>query len=246
MLRLEAELVCRDLAEAVARIWGYNGATQIRNLADFVVFPPENLEMKVDDAGSGFNHSCGLRAGVVTCWGAAVYGQLGGEPILGVVGPVSVAGLPPVSTIALASDHTCAISNDRKQELYCWGRNDECQLGRGIPSESGRPGLVLDSARTFLVSGNGSTTCAVIDGRAKCFGQAQYGAVGNGRVAYEKICRPEPVLGLCSPIAIGVGLEHACAIEAMGSVKCWGRNEYGQLGDGTTEDRPTAVTVRWQ
>jgi alpha-tubulin suppressor-like RCC1 family protein len=226
--------------------WGYNGAKQIRDPAEVVVFPPASVGMKADDAGSGFNHSCGLRGGVVTCWGAAVYGQPGIEPITGAVGPVVVAGLPSVDTIALGGDHTCAISNDETRGLYCWGRNDECQLGRGIPSDSGRAGMVLDSARTFLVSGNGSTTCAVIDGTAKCFGQAQYGAVGNGRVAYERICRPEPVLGLCNPIAIAVGYQHACAIEARGIVKCWGRNEYGQLGDGTTDDRPTAVPVIWQ
>ena len=76
----------------------------------------------------------------------------------------------------------------------------------------------------------------------KCWGADAFGQIGDGTVDYS---RPTPtdVLGLSGVIAITADGEHACAITSGGAVKCWGSNQWGKLGDGTTTDRSSPVNV---
>ena len=77
----------------------------------------------------------------------------------------------------------------------------------------------------------GSPSCVLISGRAKCWGA-------------DTNWSPVDVPGLGPGVtATAAGGGHACAVTSAGGVKCWGTNEFGQLGDGTTADRSTPGDV---
>lgn len=92
-------------------------------------------------------------------------------------------------------------------------------------------------------SGYSSGTCGVtLDDQVACWGSNTYGQAGDGTIGYYKRV-PVYVTGLTEARAVAVGLSSACAIVGGGSVKCWGRNSSGELGDGTNVNSPVPVDV---
>lgn len=158
-------------------------------------------------------------------------------------------GIPVAAGLA----HTCAITGG--DQVVCWGNNDFGQLGNGTYDDSPTPVTVVDESGNPLsgvlsISANGEVenyegghTCALTDeGFVLCWGDNGYGQLGNEDADGDE---PNPVLvtGLEDGTAISVGTAHACAVRSTGSVTCWGDNYYGQLGDGTDEERYEPVFV---
>jgi alpha-tubulin suppressor-like RCC1 family protein len=97
------------------------------------------------------------------------------------------------------------------------------------------------------VAAGGSSACALLtSGAVRCWGANADGQLGDGTTAARKM--PVAVSGLNGTTAkatlVTVGASHACAQVADGTLRCWGRNAAGQLGDGTTTRRLTPVKVR--
>lgn len=188
---------------------------------------------------AGLSHTCALNAaGSVLCWGDNTYGQLGtGTRTLGGSNPYprSVGGLADAKAVAAGDTHTCALTADGW--VMCWGSNAYGQLGDGTTVSQLAPVTV-----TGLISGvqqiaaGGSHTCALTAaGGVKCWG--------------DLATTPEDVPGLTSGVsAIAAGYMHTCAIvgdaAVGGAVQCWGANDTGQLGNGTTTASSTPVAVQ--
>jgi alpha-tubulin suppressor-like RCC1 family protein len=199
---------------------------------------------------TGDGHSCALNAeGALRCWGYNEFGQLGygtassigDEP--GEMPPADVEAGATVVEVVAGGAHTCARLLDGK--VRCWGFNEYGQLGRGDLSAVGdEPGELppadvdLGEPATQLVAG-GLHTCALLQsGVVRCWGGNDYGQLGQGNtlpIGDEPGEMPPPDVPLGEPAShLFAGYTHTCARMASGTLRCWGNNEHGQLGYGTT------------
>lgn len=201
----------------------------------------------IQQTASGRAHSCALaRDGTVGCWGRNEFGQLGvGEvSTLPRTTPVPVIGLPePVRFIAAGLAHSCAVLASGK--VSCWGWNAFGQLGDGSGSDQPAPAAVVGLPADIVSLSLGfNHSCALTrNGETWCWGGNSNGQLGDG--SRNDRPRPLPVSGLSEPsVRIDAGSAHGCAIGESGTVRCWGANEHGQLGDGSSSDRLLPVAVR--
>jgi alpha-tubulin suppressor-like RCC1 family protein len=193
----------------------------------------------------GYRHTCAVTAGgAVMCWGDDGYGQLGdGAAMTFRSTPTSVSGLTsPVGTVSAGRDHTCAVTT--AGGVKCWGRNTYGSLGDNTVTDRLTPTDVYGlTSGVASVSAGPYTTCAIsTTGEAKCWGSNGRLQVGDGTL-FDRIT-PRTAVGLTSRVrSVAIGEYHVCALGADGGVRCWGHNQFGQLGDGTTSNRTTPVAV---
>jgi alpha-tubulin suppressor-like RCC1 family protein len=198
-------------------------------------------------------HACALLVdGTVSCWGDDTYGQLGD----GVAGadagsavPVGVQGLPAaVSAIGVGDDFSCAIvGSDQNSTVWCWGNNAFGQLGNGDSSVS----LSAAPVRVQGLTGAASLSCGA--GHACigndydsagiwCWGKGGSGQLGNDDTS--NAFAPVQVSGISSfPQSLAAGGFHTCAILSSPDVECWGANDFGQLGNGSTNTAQVPAPV---
>ena len=226
--------------------WGENRLRQLGNAPT----PNGRTPVPVAVAGlrgvraiaAGSQHTCALSAGGgVKCWGTG-YASGSQTPTST---PVDIAGLTSgVIAITAGFDQTCALTSGGGAK--CWGWNIDGQLGNGSTAFSYSPVDVagLTSGVTMIDAGD-SFTCAVTSGGgAKCWGWNEDGQLGNGSRSVYPGTTPIDVTGLTSGVsAITAGGHHTCALMRSGGVKCWGNNEYGQLGNGSRTSTTTPVDV---
>lgn len=192
----------------------------------------------------GGYHTCALSdAGAVQCWGWNAFGELGDGTRTDRYSPVGVVGLGSgVAAVTAGYRHTCALTSTGG--VKCWGDNGTGQLGDGTTTSHTTPVDVagLGGSITEISAGHLSTCALTATGGVKCWGLNGEGQLGDGTTTDR--WNPVNMTGLGSGVVgIAAGGKHACAVLADGSVKCWGENSNGQLGDGTTTNRSTPVYV---
>ena len=194
-------------------------------------------------AGGWGGATCTLMTdGGVWCWGSISNASSNFDPR---PVPFQVAGLPTnLVEIAVGWGHACARADDGT--LWCWGRNDNGQLGDGsnaffreMPVQvSALAGLVVQVATT------GWHTCArTIDGTLWCWGSNDSGELGDGTTSDSATPLPVTPLGAKVRQVSTSPISHTCAALADGTAWCWGQNDSGQLGDGTTLQSAVPVQV---
>jgi alpha-tubulin suppressor-like RCC1 family protein len=227
---------CAVTAGGGAQCWGWNGYGQLGtgvSADSTVAIDVAGLAAGVVAVTTGSRHSCALMAaGTVKCWGDNFYGQLGGGPPLPSNVPVDVAGLVGIVAISAGSVHTCGLT--ATGGVVCWGNDSWGQLG----------GNNLGSGIVAIESGYQHACALTSGGAVKCWGANYGGQLGIGFISTNSAV-PVDVSGLSSGvIAIGAGSVHSCAVVAGGGVKCWGTNNVGQLGDGSTTNSLVPVDVQ--
>jgi alpha-tubulin suppressor-like RCC1 family protein len=239
--------------------WGanYGGAlgngTQERAPAAVDV---RGLGSGVTMVSAGLDHACALTsAGGVKCWGTNGLGQVGDGTTEDRFAPVDVAGLTSGAIgVAAGGLHSCALSSGGT--VKCWGGgyglspvdvpgltgikalspscavttagSVKCWPGPGRAAVD-VPGL---SDVTAIVSGPGHSCAITTGGAMKCWGRNSDGQLGDGSSNDRDAAVDVTGLG-AGVVAIAAGAAHSCAVTSDGSVKCWGANHSGQLGDGT-------------
>lgn len=190
--------------------------------------------------GGGF--TCArLASGTVACWGQNDSGQLGNRSTGPSLMPVSVTGLSDVTDLDSNAAHSCAIH--AVGSVSCWGSNNEGQIGNGTTVNALGPTIVDGIDGAVDVATGGRHSCAAIASGVRCWGWGINGQLGNGM---ESSPRPVSVGGLPSErvVQVAAGALHSCALLQEGTAYCWGLNDFGQLGDGTTKNRSSAQPVR--
>jgi alpha-tubulin suppressor-like RCC1 family protein len=159
-----------------------------------------------------------------------------------------VAYTNPHALVAPSNFHTCAVN--ATGVLKCWGKNEYGQLGIGITGGENLTANVVTGIDAGTVkelgAGNFHTVALLDDGTVKCWGYNLNGQCGVDTTSADIVNTPVTVPGL-GPLgevkAIGLGHLSTCAAMRTGGLMCWGMNQYGQLGDGTTTSRSTPAYV---
>lgn len=175
------------------------------------------------------------------CWGLNQRGQIGNNDYTSklIQDPVKVIMPQDVKSLlgtVSANEHSCAFSPDGV--LYCWGFGAAGTLGNGTFNDHIAhpvPVLVPESVKFTQVSLGDYHTCALSeDKNAYCWGATDLGQVGNGEFASDRLNKPVNVIMPANEKfkTIKLGGSHTCAITDSNLMYCWGRNKFGQLGNG--------------
>jgi alpha-tubulin suppressor-like RCC1 family protein len=159
------------------------------------------------------------------------------------VGAVTVFITPVVYTsVSAGADHGCAVANN--QHAYCWGNNDDAEVGTGTPSlVEPVPNLVALAPTLLAVTAGGAHSCALdSDGTAYCWGREVNGRLGRDGDPGDPAVPTAVVTGLHFR-TIAAGGSHACGLTTADRAVCWGANAFGQLGDGGVLDRNSPQAV---
>jgi hypothetical protein len=192
---------------------------------------------------AGINCSC-----LVGCSGSTVQASDGSLWTSATVPVTTANGSKFIATnFAYSGSVTCAVQSGGS--VSCWGSNSYGQLGNGTTTNSTLPVQVLTGAagpalsnivKVFVDSYYGNSACAVDNtGAAWCWGYGAQGQLGTGFTTNSPIAVPVVTQSggpqLTGVDQIGISNDHACARMTDGSAFCWGSNQYGQIGVGTTQ-----------
>ena len=191
---------------------------------------------------AGAQHSCGIKTdGTALCWGVDTDGRLGNDALIAnALSPELVAEPGPWVQINAGYLHTCGVKLDGT--AYCWGNNEEGQLGIGAVDTDDHPvpEKIVDSGPwlTAMPAKIGTSySCGIkTNGTAWCWG-VEGENLGNGPDISGDISVPGMLLDPGPWASVEPGSSFACGIKTDGSAWCWGTGTNGRLGNGDTAVR---------
>lgn len=258
---------CINSSNAKIYCWGYNAYGGLGNVN--APNPSDVAQVTGSNTALGYGRGLSVVAGGGAtcaisidskpyCWGYNSVGQLGNGNTINSASPADVSnGAIPVGVDSVSlsggGGTVCMLGSDAK--IYCWGGNDTGQLGNGNTTNSSLPVAVQQGAvpagvsvRGLSVGGGLGTNACMLgsDGNAYCWGGNSRGQLGNGST----INSSTPVLVSRGSMPVGVTIrsistsgETTCALGTDDKAYCWGRNDWGQIGNGTTVASSTPVAV---
>jgi alpha-tubulin suppressor-like RCC1 family protein len=189
--------------------------------------------------------------GSAWAWGYNFYGQLGNGTAtttgcLCIPSPLAVS-LPSGTTVtAVAAGELHSLALTSTGLVFAWGNNVTGQLGNGTTTNSSTPvavSLPLGTTVTAIASGYYHSMAVTSTGQVLAWGENAFGALGNGATTNSSTPVAVSLAAGTTVTAIAAGGRHSLAVTSTGQVLAWGRNDFGQLGNGTTTQSSTPVAV---
>lgn len=229
--------------------WGFNSGGQLGNGTTIDSSSPVEVvgargaqELILSSAGA-----CARRLdGSIQCWG----------PIVSSVVPVVPKFFENIKKLSLGYMFGCGLTN--QQTVRCWGNNQNLQLGLSQSLTASANPVKLNSdlhllaqssfdqiqKNKIMVGKGGYFRCGLtIDQRVRCWGYNTSGYLGNNSSVSFSTAIPVDVAGLGPVKTLSVGGSHSCVITLSDTVKCWGSNYAGGLGNNTKVSSPFPVDV---
>jgi alpha-tubulin suppressor-like RCC1 family protein len=227
--------------------WGENANAQLGSgTTTGKVAPSEVISLPAASAvAAGSFHSLALRPdGTVAAWGRDARGTLGnGAPAVDQSTPVSVSGLTGVAGIAAGCDHSLARRTDGT--VRAWGSDASGQLGDGavLATQFAPVAVPLLTGVAGIAAGCDHSLAVRTDGTVQSWGSDASGQLGDGGAL---VGQPTPlaVTGLTGVVAVAGGDGFSLALRTDGTLRSWGLDSWGQLGDGaalTNQAVPVSV-----
>jgi len=267
---------CALSSDGLMYCWGYNNLGQLGAGDNIDSAVPKQVGgalagKTITDIGGSGNISCAIALSKIYCWGSGVAGGTGiGTSGSYVTTPTAVSATNTATTLATNYAATAlSTSGSRAQNMcaivsakaYCWGQNDVGSVGNGVSSATPVtvPTKVIDtgvlsgksvtaiSLDGYISTASGGYThaCAIANGAVYCWGENNYGQLGDNTTNDSNV----PVAVIASGVLNGktiedvrVGLRHSC-VRASGGAYCWGLGTNGQLGDGTKVSKSVPVAI---
>jgi alpha-tubulin suppressor-like RCC1 family protein len=215
--------------------WGDNSRGQLGNGTTIPSSVPVQIGMDNDwiSVAAGDTHTVALRAeGTLWAWGHNNEGQLGDGTTAQKNYPQQIGADTKWISIAAGAYHTVALKSDGT--LWTWGYNANGQLGDGSTTQRNYPAQIgSDNDWIAIAAGFAHTIALKSDGTLWAWGANNQGQVGTGAPGSD-VLSPLQVVTDHDWISVEAGSDYNVALKSAGTLWAWGRNDYGQLGDGTT------------
>jgi alpha-tubulin suppressor-like RCC1 family protein len=179
--------------------------------------------------------------GTVWAWGWNASGELGNGTFTDSHVPVQVTGLTSVVALGGRGYHALAIRSDGS--VWTWGLNNSGELGDGTTTSSNVPLHVAGiSAAVSLTGGYEHSVVLLANKTLVAWGNNANGQLGIG-ASGAPVMSPTAIPGMSNVVQVSAGWDHTLAVTGDGTVWAWGNNFDGEIGDGTTTDRPAPYNV---
>ncbi|MFN3257202.1 MAG: RCC1 domain-containing protein [Ilumatobacter sp.] len=234
---------CVLLATGTVECWGRNGT----NGALGVGAPSETDPVEVPGIGTptaidaGGDTTCAIVNGQLWCWGRNDDRLIVDSDANFVADPTRVGTATNLVDVSLGYRHACVL--DANDKVACWGRNFDGELGVGDTTD--RPATPTQVAGNFReVSAGFQHTCAIrLNDAVACWGRNSFGELATGGTGPDVLVPTTIVVPDADFTTISTGWYHTCAVTVNARVRCWGRGNAGQLGQGSTSDETSPTLV---
>jgi len=250
------------VADGAAYCWGSNVRGQLGDGTTTDSTVPVAVDVTgglagktVTEVSAGSLFTCAIADDAAYCWGDSTYGKLGigsttgASPVPLAVSAAGVLDGATVTQISAGSWDACVIADGA---VYCWGYNVYGEIGinnytvRPVPTAPITTGVLSGKTLTQVTAGDFSTCVLDSDGAAYCWGKNDTAQLGDGTTTNRYVpvsVSTDGALAGKTLARIDTGGGSTCAVDTEGTAYCWGKNDTGQLGDGTATMSKVAVAV---